>query len=230
MLRYPTSGYADNALWQGAGLYATAFQQSSDASDRQQAERLLKWLRQEYPSSPFLKKIDAALQALGPAPTGRALNRECAARRRLEYAAALAAGAHREPASARARRPSSKGITETALPHGERITIEFSQEVTYTGDRVDSPDRVFFDFANSTVPASLIDHAPAPTGSFIKALRLGRHANGVTRIVLELSGSPRYSVFPMYNPFRFVIDLESADAVPPTPATMSAASPTSRHR
>lgn len=224
VLRYPTSGYADNALWQGAGLYATAFQQSSDASDRQQAERLLKWLRQEYPSSPFLKKIDAALQAMGPAPPAAPST----------VSAPPAADSNMPPPSPPVPTASSasagqtavvKGITETALPHGERITIEFSKEVTYTGDRVDSPDRVFFDFANSTAPASLIDHAPAPTGSFVKALRLGRHANGVTRIVLELSGSPRYSVFPMYNPFRFVIDLESADAVPPTPATMSAASP-----
>ena len=68
VLRYPTSGYADNALWQGAGLYVTSFQQSSDASDRQQAERLLKWLKQEYPSSPFLKKIDGVWKVVQEEP------------------------------------------------------------------------------------------------------------------------------------------------------------------
>src|SRR5262249_60860837 len=56
VLRYPTSGYADNALWQAAGLFATAFQTSADAADRQQAEKLLKWLKQEYPTSPFVKR------------------------------------------------------------------------------------------------------------------------------------------------------------------------------
>jgi N-acetylmuramoyl-L-alanine amidase len=224
VLRYPTSGYADNALWQGAGLYVTAFQQSSEASDRQQAERLLKWLKQEYPSSPFLKKIDGVLQSMAPAS-----------------AAASPASSTAPPADANTPPPSPpvptaaaastgpaavvKGITESALPHGERITIEFSKEVTYSGDRVENPDRVFFDFPNSTAPASLIDHAPTPTGSFVKAVRLGRHTTSVTRVVLELSGNPRYSAFPMYNPFRIVIDVEGADAVPPTPTTLSTAGP-----
>jgi N-acetylmuramoyl-L-alanine amidase len=226
VLRYPTSGYADNALWQGAGLYVTSFQQSSDASDRQQAERLLKWLKQEYPSSPFLKKIDGVLQSMAPA----------------NAAAAAPASSSAPPADGNTP-PSSppvpttaaaatsgavavvKGITESALPHGERITIEFSKEVTYSGDRVDNPDRVFFDFANSTAPASLIDHAPTPSGSFIKAVRLGRHTTSVTRVVLELSGNPRYSAFPMYSPFRIVIDVEGADAVPPTPTTLAASGP-----
>jgi N-acetylmuramoyl-L-alanine amidase len=225
VLRYPTSGYADNALWQGAGLYVTAFQQSSEASDRQQAERLLKWLKQEYPSSPFLKKIDGVLQSMAPA-----------------NAAAAPASSTAPPVDANTPPPSPpvptaaaastgpaavlKGITESALPYGERITIEFSKEVTYSGDRVENPDRVFFDFPNSTAPASLIDHAPTPTGSFVKAVRLGRHTTSVTRVVLELSGNPRYSAFPMYNPFRIVIDVEGADAVPPTPTTLSTAGPT----
>src|SRR4029077_10612625 len=30
VLRYPTSGYADNALWQAAGLFTTAFQSWAD--------------------------------------------------------------------------------------------------------------------------------------------------------------------------------------------------------
>jgi N-acetylmuramoyl-L-alanine amidase len=224
VLRYPTSGYADNALWQGAGLYVTAFQQSSDASDRQQAEKLLKWLKQEYPSSPFLKKIDGVLQSMAPASTAAAPAASTAPPADsntpppsppVPTAAAASAG----PAAV------VKGITESALPHGERITIEFSKEVTYTGDRVENPDRVFFDFANSTAPASLIDHAPTPNGSFIKAVRLGRHTTSVTRVVLELSGNPRYSAFPMYNPFRIVIDVEGADAVPPTPTTLSGSGP-----
>ena len=223
VLRYPTSGYADNALWQGAGLYVAAFQQSSEVADRQQAERLLKWLKQEYPSSPFLKKIDGVLQSMGPANAAAA----------PASSTAPAADANTPPsppvptAAAVSTGPAAvlKGITESALPHGERITIEFSKEVTYSGDRVDNPDRVFFDFANSTAPASLIDHAPTPNGSFIKAVRLGRHTTSVTRVVLELSGNPRYSAFPMYNPFRIVIDVEGADAVPPTPMTLSTSAP-----
>ena len=40
----------------------------------------------------------------------------------------------------------------------------------------------------------------------IKAMRIGRPPAGVTRVVLELAGTPRYSAFPLYDPFRLVVD------------------------
>ena len=56
-------------------------------------------------------------------------------------------------------------------------------------------------------------------------MRIGRHPNNVTRFVLELAGNPRYSAFPMYDPFRLVIDVESADAGAPTPTATPAPTP-----
>ncbi|HKW01281.1 MAG TPA: N-acetylmuramoyl-L-alanine amidase [Vicinamibacterales bacterium] len=226
VLRYPTSGYADNALWQAAGLFTAAFQSSADAADRQQAERLLKWLKQEYPTSPFLKRVDGAIQTLEQAPSGPAAPQSAPPPPPPDSPPASPPVPTTLPASGPAA--VVKGITQSVLPHGERITIEFSKEVAFTGDRVENPDRVFFDFANATAPASLIDHAPAPSGSLVKALRIGRHPNSVTRIVLELAGSPRYSAFPMYDPFRLVIDVESADAgaPAPTPAVTPVPKPT----
>jgi N-acetylmuramoyl-L-alanine amidase len=50
----------------------------------------------------------------------------------------------------------------------------------------------------------------------IKAIRIGRPTAGVTRVVLELAGAPRYSAFPLYGPFRLVVDLE-ATTPPPSP-------------
>jgi len=225
VLRYPTSGYADNALWQAAGLFASAFQTSADSADRQQAERLLKWLKQEYPSSPFVKRVDGALQALGQAPASAAA---------ASSASPPAPDGNTPPASPPvpttlpASGPAAvvKGVTASVLPHGERITIEFSKEVAFTGDRVENPDRVFFDFANATAPASLLDRGPTPSGTLVKALRIGRHPNNVTRFVLELAGNPRYSAFPMYDPFRLVIDVESADAGAPTPTATPTPTPT----
>src|SRR5215471_3706805 len=144
VLRYPTSGYADNALWQAAGLYATVFQTSADAADRQQAEKLLKWLKQEYPTSPFVKRVDAALQALGPAPAGPAASTPAAP---PPADASAPPASPPVPTSLPVSGPAAvvKSITESVLPHGERITIEFSKEVAFTGDRVENPDRVFFD-------------------------------------------------------------------------------------
>jgi N-acetylmuramoyl-L-alanine amidase len=105
-------------------------------------------------------------------------------------------------------------VTRTALPKGERITIEFSSEVGYRSDRVDGPDRVYFDFPQSLVTSSVVNTAQALTGgTLVRTLRIARHTERSTRLVLELAGRPRYSVFTLYNPFRLVIDVEAETAV-----------------
>jgi N-acetylmuramoyl-L-alanine amidase len=115
------------------------------------------------------------------------------------------------------------------LPHGERIIIELTAEPRYSGDRIANPDRVNFDLRDTTVPSPVIAAAQAlPAGSLVTAVRIGRHSTDTSRIVLELAGQPRYSAFPMYGPFRLVIDVETnAPPVPPSldPVAPAAASP-----
>ena len=179
---YWRSGYCDNALWQAAGLMALAFERSGETSDRDRAERYLEWLRDEYPHSSFVEDVEDRLRAL-TAPT---------------------------PAPPDTSTPAQvRSVTHTALPRGDRVTIELTREVPYSGDRVDGPDRLFFDFADSQ-PASVLERlAAALDGKLIDDVRIGRHPNSVTRVVFELAGAPKHSAFVLYEPFRLVIDLES---------------------
>jgi N-acetylmuramoyl-L-alanine amidase len=194
---HPTSGYCDNALWQGAGMFALAYQRSGDPADRREAERLLNWLRTEYPHSPLLGKVAGALDALHASPSPPAA------------ASPAPPGGGESPAAVRS-------VIETPLADGDRITVELTHEVSYSGDRVDKPDRVFFDLANSSVSTAAIAAAQTLSGTLVSAVRVGRHDNDVTRIVLELAGSAEYSTFPLYNPFRLVIDVQKPAAqVPP---------------
>lgn len=118
-----------------------------------------------------------------------------------------------------------KNITQTALPRGERVTIELNREVVYAGERVMNPDRVFVDFTNASAAAALAQRVQKLNGSLITGVRVGRPSGGVTRVVLELAGSPRFSTFPLYNPFRLVVDVESDAIEPPRPAPAPAAPP-----
>src|SRR4249920_1342886 len=96
-----------------------------------------------------------------------------------------------------------RDVTRTTLPQGERVTITFSDEVAFKGDRVENPDRVYFDFAHSTLPASLSASSRAiGAGTLVASVRIARHTEESTRLVLELTGSPRYSVFTLYGPYR----------------------------
>lgn len=50
--RFPTSGYADNALWQAATLADAAYQKSSRPADFDRSQRLYKWLVVGPPPAP----------------------------------------------------------------------------------------------------------------------------------------------------------------------------------
>src|SRR5262249_1175418 len=105
-----------------------------------------------------------------------------------------------------------RSITSSALPQGQRISVEFTHEIQFTGDRVAGPARVFFNFHNARVSASVTEAAQALSGQFLKTVRVGHPASGVTRLVLDLAGHPRYSSFTFYDPFRLCIDIVDSQA------------------
>ncbi len=206
--RNPRSGFSDNALWQAAGVLQLAHARYGQATDRLRATGLLAWLKREYPHSSLATR---ELPSLEPA---------------------LASGPDRDPISvtASAEAPSSppgstaplppgggaavRAITHTPLPQGDRITIELTREVSYSADRLDAPDRIFVDLTRTAVAPALIDQALATvSGRLVKGTRVGVHPDGTSRVVLDVTGKPRYSSFPLYNPFRLVIDVES-EALP----------------
>jgi N-acetylmuramoyl-L-alanine amidase len=62
--RYPSSGYADNALWQAGNLSMEAFRRFSDDRDRQRSAQLFQWLKDQYPHSSMLARASNQLEQL----------------------------------------------------------------------------------------------------------------------------------------------------------------------
>src|SRR5579862_4691922 len=56
---YPTSGYADDALWRAAQLSLDAYRKLDDVRDGAAAVRLLRRVAAEYPTSRFAKRAPA---------------------------------------------------------------------------------------------------------------------------------------------------------------------------
>ena len=192
--RYPGSGYADNALWQAASLSAGAFERFSQERDKYRAVQLFQWLRDQYPHSPLQAKAAPQIE-------------------KLETIAAAVAPTT-TPAGADT---TIRAVHRTVLAEVVRVTLELDREVPFYQERLEGPARVFFDLKGTKTVPSLVDAMFRYDSDIIRHIRLGRHPNNTTRVVVDLENVSRFSVFTLYNPYRIVIDAERVSG--PLPKT-----------
>lgn len=204
--RFPTSGYVDNALWQGAIVAGDAFERFGDERDRSTARRMLELLVDQYPSSPFVRKARNVLERMhGPKTVAD-----------VKTPAPSSAPA---PRPARRRAVVLREIRRTSMRDRVRVTIELDEPTTYRTERVENPQRVNLDLSD-TRPGDLV-----PEGTLlyhddiVRRVRVGIHPNQVTRVVVDLDGVARYTVSTLERPYRIVVDCERTVPVPlPKPA------------
>jgi N-acetylmuramoyl-L-alanine amidase len=197
--QFPTSGYMDNALWQGALLAADAFWTFGEAEDKATALELFSALPVRFPKSSLVREVPThvkRLKAAKPTPVR------------------VAASA---PTSATGRaRNALTGIRRDVLSDAVRITLDLGDEVPFRSDRLDGPPRVFIDFDN-TRPVEAIKDAVIPfADDVVRQVRIGRQTESRTRVVMDLNGAGRHSIYTLYNPYRVVIDFARAPGPPPS--------------
>jgi N-acetylmuramoyl-L-alanine amidase len=221
--RFPTSGYADNALWQAANLADAAYQRLNRSEDRDRAMKLYRWLVNEYPSSSFVKQANAKIESLGNVAETPIQNLQVAATP-VSLPRAVS------PAAPSQERATLTSIQRVILPGSVRVTIELDKEVTYREERLSGPSRLFFDLQNVQLTPALMDKVLTYGSDVVNKIRVGRHPDNTVRVVLDLEEVPKYSVFTLYSPFRLVIDAErpagrAATMVIPAPGPPAAAAP-----
>jgi N-acetylmuramoyl-L-alanine amidase len=183
--RFPRSGYSDNALWQGGMLAAGAFWQFGDTRDRATALEMFARLKSQYPTSSLIARIAGQTA-------------------RLNGDQADVGGLTRLTA-----------IRREVLPDALRITLELEREATFYEERLDGPPRVFVDLQNTQAADALRDATVPFQGDVVRQARVGRQADNRTRVVFDLQGAGRYSVYSLYNPYRVVIDFERLPGIAP---------------
>lgn len=235
--RYPASAYCDDALWRAAKLSIDAFRKFGDEPEQSAALRLLQALKAGYPSSRYAKLARGELALLA-----RLRPRTPATAESLPGAPAASAASPAAPIAptpAKLARPRAgelatiKDIRRTVLSDVVRIIIELDREVRFHDERLEGPERVFVDLPSTQANMALIDHTLRfEDADLVRQVRIGRHPKNTTRVVLDADGISSYSVYPLYNPFRLVIDclraqpLASASALSPFGTTPRQALPT----
>ena len=195
---YPASGYSDNALWQAGRLSIDAFLRFGQERDKNTGVRLLRLLTTGYPASPQVKEVPGQLARLEVSAVGTALQ-----------------------SGPNTRIATIRNIRREVLADAVRITIELDHEVSFHDERIPDPTRVFVDLPSTRAAPALLDKTLRFDGdnSIVRQIRIGRHPNATTRVVLEAAGVSSYSVYPLYNPYRLIIDCVRA------PELKSAAAP-----
>jgi N-acetylmuramoyl-L-alanine amidase len=231
---HPASGYSDDALWHAGRLALDAFGRFGKQRERDAGLRLLRLLAAEYPTSKLARQVPAVLAAAAQAPgddagvpkgpplrktgEGNGVPRPVAGN-------GLPPVPERNPPGGRSGLQPDPGrittkttlvtnIRRTPLPDGVRITIEMDAEVaSFHEERLAGPSRIFVDLPRARAGSALVDRTLRfDDGNLVRQVRIGRHPNSTTRVVLDATGVSRYSVYPLYNPYRLVIDCERAPA------------------
>jgi N-acetylmuramoyl-L-alanine amidase len=184
--RHPSSAYCDDALWRAGRLALDAFAQFGEPRDRTAGVRLLRRLASQYPSSRFARQVPGLVAASASKP--------------------VTAVAEAPPPS---RVATIKSIRRVVLPDAVRIVVELDSEVaTFHDERLANPLRVFVDLASTRAAPDLVDRTIRFEGDadVVRQVRIGRHPNYTTRVVLDAANISSYSVYPLYSPYRLVID------------------------
>jgi N-acetylmuramoyl-L-alanine amidase len=190
--KHPASGYCDNALWQAANLAALAYQRFGSEADRRAATRLFTLLAQGYPSSKLAPQATTAAADLQKRSAGADLDPVAAAAKPVSGLATL------------------KDIKRTVLPDGIRLTVDLDAEIAYHQEEIANPRRLFFDLKGVKAAPALQDAALKFQDDVVKEVRLGRHPQNTTRLVVDLAGVGSYTVYPLYGPYRLVVDFRRA--------------------
>jgi N-acetylmuramoyl-L-alanine amidase len=213
VLRYPTSGYCDNALWLAAQLSAETFVRHGDERDRAAALQLLMSLQSEYPGSSLVSKarVDAArIAALGATETSA----------RSENA---------PPSAASPDVAFLRDVRRRATAVGGVIEIEFDAPVVYREERLYNPTRIFFDLQKTRTTDALKDATLTFESGPIRQVRLGRHPNSMTRVVMDMADGVSCTSRMATAPPRLVVTCGSEPAAgPPSEASPAPAPPGDR--
>jgi N-acetylmuramoyl-L-alanine amidase len=99
--------------------------------------------------------------------------------------------------------------------------VDLDAEVPYHQEEITNPRRLFFDLKGVKTASTLQDASLKFEDDVVKEVRLGRHPRNTTRLVVDLEGVSSYSVYPLYGPYRLVVDFRRAVAATPAPAPAS---------
>ncbi len=99
-------------------------------------------------------------------------------------------------------------IKHTSAADHTRITVDLDQKVHFESQRIDRPDRIFFDLKDARLAPRLMGSSVTVDDGRVKKVRIAQFKPGLARIVIETDGQASFSASLVANPPRLVIDVQ----------------------
>jgi N-acetylmuramoyl-L-alanine amidase len=224
---YPGSKHRIEALLAIGEIY------KNDLGDAADARMAFGELIRRYPHSELVKEAKAELAAGAPE---EADNKDASSDPDDTQAADASAKTERvdSPAdvdSATARRATKQPATVSSdktirvkdvqywsTPEYTRIAIDLEQDVQFESQRLDSPDRIFFDLKNAQLASHLMGQSFDVDDGLVKKVRVAQYKPGRARVVVETENHVSYNAALVLNPPRLVIDVHGDETHAQFPA------------
>ncbi len=108
-------------------------------------------------------------------------------------------------------------------PTHTRVVVDIGKLREYFSAELENPDRIYIDVYQARLNPILHGKAFIAQCDYIKEVRIAQKNTTTVRVVVELDMTmiDRYQVFPLFDPFRVVLDIYPKAAPPPpkTPKT-----------
>jgi N-acetylmuramoyl-L-alanine amidase len=225
---YPGSKYRFDALFTIGEIY------KDDLGDPEEAQATFEEFLRRYPRNRLSEEAKQAIAELNQDAVD--LQREASAMREAEkyQKAADLVGKSAKPAGKVAKtsdenddrsgdgdRASAADLTlnkteglarvtsirHWSTPDYTRVAIDLEQDVKFASQRIDHPDRIFFDLYDTKLASTLVGKSFDVDDGFLKKIRVAQFKPGKTRVVLEVDDLSDYDAFLLPNPSRLIIDI-----------------------
>jgi N-acetylmuramoyl-L-alanine amidase len=103
--------------------------------------------------------------------------------------------------------PRVTGIRHWSTPDYTRVAIDLEQDVKFDSQRIDHPDRIFFDLRGTKLASTLVGKSFDVDDGFLKKIRVAQFKEDQARVVLEVDSLSQYDAFLLPNPYRLIVDI-----------------------
>jgi N-acetylmuramoyl-L-alanine amidase len=129
----------------------------------------------------------------------------------------------KSPKSSAAETPDSEDATESrkpshvtsvrhwSNPEYTRIAIGLERDVKFESQRIEHPERIFFDLPDTNLISSLLGKTFDVDDGLLKKIRVAQFQPGKVRIVLEVADHSDYTTSLLTDPPRLIIDVHGMD-------------------